>query len=115
MPLSAEEATGDDSGEGADKLSAAMAVASVVWRYEMKPRDMRALAELGLRMEAFQGERALVFVEDGGANVGVLDLYIYTYGDGAGCDPSFDKIFLLPPRKNILYIVGSTLIHNYPE
>lgn len=36
-----------------------MAAATVVWRYEMKPREMRALAELGLRMEVFQGERVV--------------------------------------------------------
>lgn len=56
MPPSPEEVADNDGGEGADMHSAAMAAAAVVWRYEMKPREMRALAELGLRMEAFQGE-----------------------------------------------------------
>jgi len=54
MPLSTgTEAEPDNhGGEGA---AAATAAAAAVWRYEMKPREIRELARLGSRMEAFQG------------------------------------------------------------
>eukprot|EP00903_Cladosiphon_okamuranus_P014428 g13389.t1 len=55
IPPPMEEATSNDGGEEASKHAAAMATAAVVWRYVMKPREMRALAELGLRMDVFQG------------------------------------------------------------
>lgn len=51
-PSTGTEAELDNHGvQGAD----AAAAGAAVWRYEMKPREIRALARLGSRMEAFQG------------------------------------------------------------
>ena len=50
-----EPDTHGGDGAAAAAASAAAAAAASVWRYEMKPREIRALSDLGLRMEAFQG------------------------------------------------------------